>query len=121
MPDVEYTTYGQIKSRLDEIVKAAADDGLPMDDALALYEEAVKLGLAASDLIERDIAERDVSEALAEGAGAAEGAAEDAIAEDLPHMDNDGRAQDAGVDDDDAANADEVAVGMTGASDIAAQ
>ena len=58
----EYTTYAEVKERLDEIVDAVNDDDLSIEDALALYEEAVGLGLAASDLIERDIDERRLAE-----------------------------------------------------------
>ncbi len=54
----EYTTYCEVKQRLDEIVKAVGEDGLAIEDALALYEEAVGLGLAASSLIEQDIDEQ---------------------------------------------------------------
>ena len=45
-------TYEQVKGRLDEIVQAVSDEGLSLDDALDLYEEAVKLGMRASQLIE---------------------------------------------------------------------
>lgn len=50
------TTFAEVKERLDEIVKAVSDDSLPLDDALTLYEEAVSLGLKASDLLESNIA-----------------------------------------------------------------
>ena len=48
-------SFAEVKTRLDEIVEAVNDDNLPLDDALALYEEAVNLGLRASDLLEADI------------------------------------------------------------------
>ncbi len=48
-------TFDEVKARLNEIVEAVSDDGLPLDDALALYEEAVVLGLRASDLLESDL------------------------------------------------------------------
>ena len=67
---VEYRTYDEVKERLDEIVNAVGSDDLPIKDALSLYEEAVLLGLAASDLIERDMKER-----RAAGAAEANGAA----------------------------------------------
>lgn len=72
MPE-SYGTYAQIKERLDQIVEAAGDDAMPIDDALALYEEAVKLGLAASNLIEQDIAARDADELSDDEEGAASG------------------------------------------------
>ena len=49
------TTFEGVKARLDEIVAAVGDDSLPLDEALALYEEAVSLGLRASDLLEQNI------------------------------------------------------------------
>ena len=73
----DYETYEDLKVRLDEIVEAVSDDDLPLDDALELYEEAVSLGLRASDLLEQDIEARKAEEAEeAEEAGQiAEGAA----------------------------------------------
>lgn len=52
-----YSSYAEVKQRLDEIVEAVSDDDLALDAALTLYEEAVKLGLVASDLIEQDARE----------------------------------------------------------------
>ena len=66
MPEEPYTTYAEIKARLDEIAAATDDESMPIDDALSLYEEAVKLGLAASSLIEQDIEARDAEDAQAE-------------------------------------------------------
>lgn len=54
-----YETFEDVKARLDEIVDAVGDDTLPLDDALALYEEAVGLGLRASDLLEENIEARN--------------------------------------------------------------
>ena len=42
-----YETYDDVRARLDEIVDAVNAEGVGLDDALALYEEAVKLGLLA--------------------------------------------------------------------------
>ena len=44
-----------VQARLDEIVQAVSDEGIPLDEALDLYEEAVSLGLRASDLLEEGI------------------------------------------------------------------
>ena len=44
-----------ILGRIAKIVDAVSDDELALDDALALYEEAVGLGLRASDLLEDNI------------------------------------------------------------------
>ena len=63
-------TFEDVRARLDEIVDAVNAEGISLDDALALYEEAVKLGLAACDLSEE--------EALAGDAAGIEGAASDA-------------------------------------------
>ena len=55
MAGEDLETFDAVKARLDAIVEAVSDDDLPLDDALALYEEAVTLGLRASDLLEADI------------------------------------------------------------------
>ena len=52
-----YGSFEELKSRLDEIVEAVNDKDLPLDQALSLYEEAVGLGLRASDLLEQGIDE----------------------------------------------------------------
>ena len=41
-----YDSFEAVKTRLDEIVDAVSDDELALDDALALYEEAVGSGCA---------------------------------------------------------------------------
>lgn len=48
-------TFDSVRTRLDEIVSAVNSDDISLDDALALYEEAVKLSLAACDLSESDL------------------------------------------------------------------
>lgn len=58
-----------VKARLEEIARQVDDESLSLDQALDLYEEAVKLGLQASDLLETGI-EPEV-EAEAEAAGEA--------------------------------------------------
>ena len=65
-----YGSFEELKSRLDEIVEAVNDKDLPLDQALSLYEEAVGLGLRASDLLEQSIDEASVQEALASDAPA---------------------------------------------------
>ncbi|MEG0322924.1 MAG: exodeoxyribonuclease VII small subunit [Raoultibacter sp.] len=49
-------TFENVKTRLDEIVDAVNVDGISLDAALDLYEEAVKLGMQASTLLEEGIA-----------------------------------------------------------------
>ena len=54
MPDFE-----SVKRRLAEIAEAVDDESLSLDDALDLYEEAVALGLQASDLLESGVEPAD--------------------------------------------------------------
>lgn len=74
-----------MKARLDEIVDEVSAEGVSLDEALALYEEAVKLGLSACDVSEADIL----------------------VVEDEPHVDAsegvDGEAQNASPQAEDAA------------------
>ena len=51
----EERSFDAVKERLEQIAEEVAREGLPLDDALALYEEAVQLGLAACDLSEADL------------------------------------------------------------------
>lgn len=50
----EYSDYSQVKERLDVIVEKVTDENTSLDEALDLYDEAVKLASAASNLIEVD-------------------------------------------------------------------
>lgn len=54
MSDQTYNTFDEVANRLKEIADKVGDENLPLDDALNLYEEAVGLGLRASDLLEKD-------------------------------------------------------------------
>ena len=47
--------FESVKTRLAEIADAVDDESLSLDEALDLYEEAVALGLQASDLLETGI------------------------------------------------------------------
>lgn len=49
-----YSSFEQVRARLDAIVDEVNAEGVSLDEALALYEEAVKLGLSACDLSEKD-------------------------------------------------------------------
>ena len=73
--------FEEARRRLDEILSAVADDDLPLDDALVLYEEAVKLGTKITGLIETDISERDALAAAETQTEGAEDGAEGAIAQ----------------------------------------
>lgn len=53
-PDME-----AVNDRLKQIIAAVSDEALPLDKALDLYEEAVSLGMRASELVEKDISARN--------------------------------------------------------------
>ena len=44
--------FAAIRDRLDEIAAQVRDDAMPLDAALDLYDEAVKLGMKATELLE---------------------------------------------------------------------
>lgn len=60
-----YESFESVQGRLDEIVEAVGSDEMSLDEALSLYEEAVGLGLRASDLLEEGIDESRIAEVLA--------------------------------------------------------
>ena len=71
MPDSNAASYDQVRDRLDEIVEAVNAPGISLDEALALYEEAVKLGLSACDLSEEgaeELLEQDAANLTTEQA-----------------------------------------------------
>lgn len=45
-------TFSAIRDRLEEIATQVKGDDLPLDAALDLYDEAVKLGMKATELLE---------------------------------------------------------------------
>lgn len=47
--------FSQVKERLDEIVEAVSSDDMELEQALDLYEEAIKLGMQASSMLEENI------------------------------------------------------------------
>lgn len=49
---LESNEFEAVRKRLEEIAHEVDDDNMSLDDALDLYEEAVKLGLKASSLLE---------------------------------------------------------------------
>lgn len=53
--EIQSGEFGEVKARLDEIVEAVSSEDISLDDALELYEEAVKLGMKASSLLEERI------------------------------------------------------------------
>lgn len=68
--------FDDIKKRLDEIADRVSQEGIDLDEALSLYEEAVKLGIAACDVSEIDADAEQV-----EGDAACEAVAESASGE----------------------------------------
>lgn len=63
-------SFGDLKSRLDEIVSLVSDSELPLDQALDLYEEAVGIGLQASRIMEEGIAAQEADVVSEDGAAA---------------------------------------------------
>lgn len=55
MDDQEKRSFEGVHERLTQIVDEVSAEDISLDDALKLYEEAVKLGLSACDLSEQDI------------------------------------------------------------------
>ena len=45
-------TFTEIRDRLEEIANQVKGDDMPLDAALDLYDEAVKLGMQATELLE---------------------------------------------------------------------
>lgn len=75
----EIKDYEKIEGRLKEIEEKVSSEKLDMDESLKLYEEAVDLGMKASQTIEQNVlgdqAEEDAegeSEETAEGEAATE-------------------------------------------------
>ena len=59
-------SYPEIDARLNEIVEEVKREDISLDEALKLYDEAVKLALKACDLSEEDFAEKAASEVVDE-------------------------------------------------------
>ena len=55
MAEERESGFSAVQERLNQIVDEVAAEDISLDDALKLYEEAVKLGLSACDLSEQDI------------------------------------------------------------------
>ena len=80
----EYGDFAAVKERLDQIVSAVSDDSMPLDEALDMYEEAIALGMRASELLEEGI---DLEEGVAEAevaAGQVVEAVIEAVEDDAP-------------------------------------
>ncbi len=52
LESLDREAFTQIRDRLDEIATQVRGDDVPLDAALDLYDEAVKLGMKATELLE---------------------------------------------------------------------
>ena len=52
LESLDREVFTQIRDRLDEIATQVRGDDKPLDAALDLYDEAVKLGMKATELLE---------------------------------------------------------------------
>jgi len=66
MEESKQQDFASVKDRLDEIVEAVSSDDMELEQALDLYEEAIKLGMEASSLLEEDIIGTEEDEPNAE-------------------------------------------------------
>jgi exodeoxyribonuclease VII small subunit len=94
MCDEDTSSYGRVRERLEEIVVQIRSKDVPLEKSLDLYEEALRLGGMAADLIDNtDFSVGEMS-ALGDDEEAGEGA------------DDADDAADADDDDDDALDPD---------------
>ena len=62
LESLDRQAFTEIRDRLDEIATQVRGDDVPLDTALDLYDEAVKLGMKATELLEvLDAADDDVA------------------------------------------------------------
>ena len=106
MADEQGRTFEAVHERLSQIVDEVAAEDISLDEALKLYEEAVKLGLSACDLSEQDI---DAFVAR-EDEASAESGAEGAESQEVEAEVGDADAEEAPADNAPADNADAAAV-----------
>jgi len=53
MSDENSSSYGRVRERLDEIVAQVSSKDLPLEKSLDLYEEALRLGGMAAEMIDK--------------------------------------------------------------------
>ncbi|MBQ9004057.1 MAG: exodeoxyribonuclease VII small subunit [Eggerthellaceae bacterium] len=82
--DTQPADFESVKTRLAEIADAVDDESLSLDEALDLYEEAVAIGLAASDLLETGIVVPEEEVPAADEAADQAQASGDSSAADVP-------------------------------------
>lgn len=64
MEDTQKETFGEVRARLDEIVAQVRDKDVSLEKSLDLYEEAIKLGNRAAELIDKpDYTDEELTEA----------------------------------------------------------
>lgn len=83
----EYGTFSEVRARLDEIVAEVRKKDLSLEKSLDLYEEAIKLGNRAAELVDKpDFSDEELL-AASEGEGASEQEDEDAALNDGAELD----------------------------------
>jgi exodeoxyribonuclease VII small subunit len=106
------SSYARTRERLEEIVAQVRAKDMPLEKSLDLYEEALRLGSACAEMIDRTDFSADEMRAAEAGAeDAAEAEAEDAAAEPGDDAGDEGdeggpAEDDDGSDDDEADDAD---------------
>lgn len=65
----EYGTFSEVRARLDEIVSEVRKKDLSLEKSLDLYEEAIKLGNRAAELVDKpDFSDEELLAASEEAA-----------------------------------------------------
>ena len=55
--NTQQVNFDEIKQRLGEIKADISDENISLDDSIKLYEEAVKLGMKATDSVDKNLNE----------------------------------------------------------------
>ena len=77
----QYETFSEVRARLDEIVTQVRKKDLSLEKSLDLYEEAIKLGNRAAELVDKpDFSDEELA-AEQQAADADEANADDAAAQ----------------------------------------
>ncbi len=64
----EYQTFSEVRARLDEIVTQVRKKDLSLEKSLDLYEEAIKLGNRAAELVDKpDFSDEELACTQGEG------------------------------------------------------
>ena len=85
MADKEYETFGEVRSRLDEIVAEVRSKDVSLEKSLDLYEEAIQLGNRCAELIDKpDYTTEEITQASEAMGAASMGQDDDPDALDAP-------------------------------------